>query len=195
MLVPRDVVVDADREPLPRPLTAELSEHAGDHARRELLGGQAVAPADHQRHPRPLAAGVRLGQGRDDVEEQRLAERPGLLRAIEHGHPLDRRREGREQVPRPRTAGTAAPGRLPRARRAPAGGPTVSPTVSAAGAHDDEHPLGLAGGRVLEQVVAAAAALGEPAMRPARARARGRRTGSRSRAPGSRRRGSGRCRA
>ena len=94
---PRDVVGDADREPAPRPLARQLVEHTGDHARRELLRGQAVAAADDRRHHRPLAVAERLAQRGDHVEEERLAERARLLRPVEDGDPADARRQRVEQ--------------------------------------------------------------------------------------------------
>ena len=90
---PRDVVGDADREPTPRPLACELVEHTGDHARRELLRGEPVAPPDDRRDHPPAVVGMRLAQRRDDVEEERLAERARLLRPVEDGDPADARRQ------------------------------------------------------------------------------------------------------
>ena len=93
------VVVDADREPGPRPLAGEFGENTGDHARGELLRRQAVAAAGHQRQHRALTAGVRLGQRGDHVEEQRLAVRTGLLGPVEHGDPSGARGQRIEQGP------------------------------------------------------------------------------------------------
>ena len=64
---------------------------------RELLRGQAVAAADDPRHHRPLAVGVRLAERRDHVEEQRLADRAGLLGPVEHGDPAHGRGQRLEQ--------------------------------------------------------------------------------------------------
>ena len=115
---PGDVVVDADREPASRPLFRQLGEHAGDHARRELLRRQAVAAADDPRHHRPLAVVERLGQRRDRVEEERLADRAGLLRPVEDGDRGARSRAAPRRAPAPGTAGTAAPAPRRHARRA-----------------------------------------------------------------------------
>ena len=90
---PRDVVVDADREPPPRLLAGEFGEHAGNHRGSELLRGQPVAPAGHARHDRPLSVGVRLGQRRDDVQIQWLTDRTGLLGAVQHTDRAHRRRQ------------------------------------------------------------------------------------------------------
>jgi hypothetical protein len=78
-----DVVVDADGEAPLGSFAGEFGEHAVDHGGGELLGGQPVAPAADARHDRPRSVGVRVGQGRDHVQEQRLADRTGLLGAIE----------------------------------------------------------------------------------------------------------------
>ena len=191
---PGDVVLDADREPASRPLSRQLGEHARDHARRELLRGQAVAAADDPRHHRPLAVRERLGQRRDRVEEERLADRAGFLRPVEdgdvahgRGQRLDQRlRRKRPVEPHLRHADTLAArverrhGLLHRLPARP---------------HHHEHALGLrvarssrrrgSGGRCARR--------GAPS-RPRRRPGRGRRRGSPSRAPGSRRPGSAPCR-
>ena len=104
-----DVVVDADREPAPRPLARELVEHAGDHARGELLRRQAVAAADHPRHDLALAVRVRLGQRGDHVEEQRLARSSRAPWCGPAPRPGARSRAAPRPAPGPGTAGTAAP--------------------------------------------------------------------------------------
>ncbi len=83
----RHVIVDADGEPAPGPLASQFRENAGHHAGRELLGGQAVAPAGHQREELALTGGMRLSQRGDHVEEERLAARPRFLGPVEHGDP------------------------------------------------------------------------------------------------------------
>ena len=191
---PGDVVVDADREPAPRPLARELVEHAGDHARRELLRRQAVAAADDPRHDLPLAVGVRLGQRGDRVEEERLADRAGLLRPVEHGDAahargqrLDQRlRRERPVQPHLRHADPLA-ARVERGHGLPDGLRRPSPSRPARA-----RPRGArcsrrcgSGGRCARR--------GAPS-RPRRRPGRGRRTGSPSRAPGSRRPGSAPCR-
>ena len=157
---PGDVVLDADREPAPRPLSRQLGEHARNHARRELLRGQAVAAADDPRHHRPLAVAERLGQRRDRVEEERLADRAGLLRPVEDGDVAhgcgqrlgERLRRERPVQPHLRHADTLAArgerrdGLLHRLPARP---------------HHHEHALGLRVPEVVDDVVAAAGALGE----------------------------------
>ncbi len=90
---PGDVVVDADREPAPRPLSGKLGEHAHDHSRRELLRGQAVPATDDPGHHRPRAVAERIGERCDRVEEERLADRPRLLRPVEHSDVAHGRRQ------------------------------------------------------------------------------------------------------
>ena len=106
---PGDVVVDADREPASWPRCRKLVEHPGDHAGCELLRRQAVAPADDPWHRRPLAVLVRLGQRRDRVEEERLAQRARLLGAVEHGDVARRSQAAPRRVPARETACTAEP--------------------------------------------------------------------------------------
>ena len=90
----RDVIDDADREVVLRPILRELVEHGLGHRRVELLRGQAVASADHPRHHRTGAGRDALGERCDDVLVQGLARRPWLLRPVEHG---DRPSGGRER--------------------------------------------------------------------------------------------------
>jgi hypothetical protein len=91
--------MDADREPGPRPLAGEFREHAGHHARGELLRRQAVAAARHQRQHRALTAGVRLSQRGDHIQEQRLAVRTWFFGPVEDGDPADARGQRVEQGP------------------------------------------------------------------------------------------------
>ncbi len=114
---PGDVVVDADGEPPPRLLAGEFGEHAGNHGGGELLGGQPVTSAGDARHDRPLSVGVRLGERRDDVQIQRLADRTGLLGAVQHADRAHRRRQRVEERSWWETAGTAAPAPRRPARR------------------------------------------------------------------------------
>ncbi len=157
---PGDVVVDADREPTPRPRCRQLVEHAGDHARRELLRREAVAAADDPRHRRPLAVLVRLGQGRDRVEEERLAKRARLLRAVEDGDVTDRRRQRLDERLRGKRSVQ------PHLQDPDALSASVQPGDRladrlAARSHHDEHALGLRVPGVLDDAHAAAGALGE----------------------------------
>ena len=96
---PADVVADADGEPPPRPLAAQLLQDARHHRRGELLRGEPVAAAGHERQvARP--ARMRLAERRDDVEEERLALRARLLGAVEHGDPAHRRRKRSQELRR-----------------------------------------------------------------------------------------------
>ena len=172
----------------------QLGEHAGDHPRRELLRGQAVAAADDPRHHRPLAVAKRLGERRDRVEEERLADRAGLLRPVEDGDVAhgrgqrlgERLRRERPVQPHLRDADALAPrverghGLLDRLPARP---------------HHHEHALGLRVPRCSRRCGSGdrCARRGAPS-RPRRRPARGRRRGSPSRAPGSRRPGSAPCR-
>ena len=160
---PRDVVVDADGEPAPRPLARELGEHARDHARRELLRRQAVAAARHPRHD-PLVVLLRLGQRGDDVQEQRLADRARLLRPVQHGDPAHargQRVEQRSRRERPVQAQLHHPDPLA------LGGERRDRLADGlrARAHHDDHAVGVGVPAVLDEVHAAAGALPEPGHR------------------------------
>ena len=155
-----DVVVDADREAAARVLALELGEDAGHHARRELLRGQPVAAAHDSRHDRSLTVGMRLGERGDGVEEERLAQRAGLLRAVEHRDAADARRQRIEQrrgrkrpvQPNLQDADPLAAPVEPRhglAHRLPAR------------SHHDDHALGVWMPAVVDDAVAAAGALAE----------------------------------
>ena len=83
-----------------------------------------------------------------------------------------------ERAPAPGTAGTAAPAPRRPARRARSSEATVSRTVSPPEPITHEHALGLRVPAVVDEVVAAAGALGEPRHRVLDGvRARGRRRG------------------
>jgi hypothetical protein len=127
---------------------------------RELLRRQPVAAAGHPRHDLPLTVGVRLAEGGDDVEVERLAHRAGLLGAVQHadlphgrGQRLDQRlrREGPVQ-PHLDHADLLVP--LVERRHRP-------PRRSPRRAHHDHDPLGLRMPAVLDDVEGAAGALGE----------------------------------
>ena len=53
---PRDIVHDADREVVHRALLLQLVQHGLHHGRGELLGREAVTPADHARRCRPTTS-------------------------------------------------------------------------------------------------------------------------------------------
>ncbi len=81
----RDIVDDPDREVAAGLGSRHLVEHAEDHRRGELLGGEPVAPGmDLDRSPG-------LGQGGDDVEVKRISHRSRLLGAIHDHHTLSGR--------------------------------------------------------------------------------------------------------
>jgi len=93
-----DVVGDPHGETRARGGQGELVEDPLDHAGGELLRGQPVASADHEGHALAPAGAHRLAEGRDHVEEQRLAPRAGFLRAVQDGDPGGARREGGQDV-------------------------------------------------------------------------------------------------
>ena len=174
---PRHVVVDADREAGPRPLARELREHAGDHPGRELLRREAVAAADHPRHDLALAVHVRLAERGDHVEEQRLAERAGLLGAVQHRDPPHARGQrgdqglGRERPVQAHLHHADALAALVERGHGLADG-------LRAGAHHDHHPLGVRVPGVLDDVQSGVrCARRDGPSRPGPRPARGRRTG------------------
>src|SRR5262249_35733815 len=80
-----------------------------DHRRRELLGREPVAAADHRAwRAGPVMAPVtgtgamtgpaRLVQGRDHVLVKRLADGAGLLGAVKHGEGPGGGRQGGDEV-------------------------------------------------------------------------------------------------
>jgi hypothetical protein len=97
----RDVVDDPDGEVPIRLGPGELLEDRHGHGRRELLGGEAVPPADDPGEPRAAVAPRRPGldQGGEDVLVKRLAEGARLLGPVEDREALDRRRQGGEEGP------------------------------------------------------------------------------------------------
>ncbi len=150
-----DVVDDADREPPLRRLGSHLVEHGLGHRRRELLRAETVTAADHADR-----GAVGLGERGHHVLEQRLADRTGLLRPVEHGDRTDRIGECGEQcVDRER------------AEQAHGGDPdplSVGDQLldrfadrARAGAHDDDDAFGVGGTFVVDEPVAAAGRLGQ----------------------------------
>ena len=152
-----DIVVDADREMALRSRRRELLEDRLDHRRRHLLGRQAVSAADDPRRlcVRRLVAVHRLGQRRDDLEVERLADGAGFLGPIEDrdgsnggwqgGH--DRlRRERLEEADTEHP--DLLPGRDQRVDRLLDG--------TAGRAHHDDHAFGVGRAVVVDQPVPAA---------------------------------------
>ena len=74
-----DIVDDADGEASLGCVEREFVEHRLGHRRGELLRAEAVPTTD-----RPNARAIRLGDGGDDILEERFTDRPGLLAAVEH---------------------------------------------------------------------------------------------------------------
>ena len=167
------VIVDADGEGMggrrsgrsaggvDRQMGRQVVEHRLGHRRRELLGGQPVAPAEHhgRSDARPGEAPL-LRQGREHVLGEGFGQRAGLLAAIEHrqGAHIGRQRLGQSggrkgpkqtdlQEPHPLTSD---PQRRHRVFEHAAGRP-----------HRHHHPLGRWIAHVLHQVVMAAAEGGE----------------------------------
>ena len=127
---------------------------------RELLRRQPVAAAGHPRHDLALTVGVRLAEGGDDVEVERLAHRAGLLGAVQHADLPHRRGQRLDQ--RLRREGPVQP-HLDHAD-------LLAPLVERGhglrdglrtGAHHDQDPLGLRVPGVVDDVERAAGALGE----------------------------------
>ncbi len=155
-----DVVHDADGEVVLRRGGGGVLEDALDHGGRELLGAEAVAAADDLGPGLDPALFHRLADGGADVEVERIAERAGLLDAVEDreelggggeglGEGLDREREEEADL---QDAELGAGGVELRDRLVAGVG---------AGAHDDDHVLRVGGADVVNDVVFAADELGE----------------------------------
>ena len=183
----RDVVRNADREVVPRRCRREIVEHALDHRRGELLGREAVAPADDSRHLEAALVGHRLGERRHHVLIEGLAGRTGFLGSIEHrdrlggaGNSVQQmtRRKRPEQVDLHDAQLRAAAIQVRR----------WSPDGLDARAHEHDHVLGVGGAEILEQPVPASGQSGESIHRRLDDRRDHRVEGVRSSpAPGSRR--------
>ena len=167
------VVVDADGEGMGRrrsgrsaggvgrQMGRQVVEHRLGHRRRELLGGQPVAPAEHhgRSDARPGDA-PGLGKGHEHVLSQGFGQRAGLLAAIEHRQRPHRRRQRPGQGSRrkgPKQANfqqphpfTTVPQRLHRVFQHTAGR-----------THRHHHPLGIRIPHVLHQSVPAPTEGGE----------------------------------
>ena len=157
------VVVDADGEVRLGPFGGQLVEHAGDVGRRELLGRQAVAAADHARHAvrqRQIAHGGRFGEGGQHVEVERLADGARLLGAVEHGDRPGRRWQRREQGGRRERPvqpdGDEADLLAGRGHRLDGLGRRAGGR-----AHQHDHPFGVGRADVVDEPVTAAGARGE----------------------------------
>ncbi len=153
----RHVVDDADGEAALRLLLAQLVEDSLDHRGRELLGGEPVAPADDLRFDRKRRGPVfpRVAKDRHDVQEERLADGAGLLGPVEDGDCLHRLREGSEEGGGVEGAVEAD---LQDADLLAAGEEVLHRLVDhvGAGAHENDHALGLGVAHVVEEVVGAA---------------------------------------
>ena len=141
-------------------LARELLEHAGDHPRRELLRGQPVATADDGRHQLALPGVVVLAQGREHVQEKRLAEGARLLGAVQHGDAPHASRERPRQLARRERPvepdlrdAHPLPLRLQVRDRLAGGLPARS--------HHDQHALGFGVAAVVDQRVVTARPLAE----------------------------------
>ena len=91
-----DVVVDADGETVARAGGVQVGEHGLGHGGGELLRAEAVAAAEDARgrHGGGLFG---AGEGAEDGQEERLADRAGLLGAVEHAEGAHGGREGGEE--------------------------------------------------------------------------------------------------
>ena len=158
-----DIVEDADRDVRAWAFGRQLAEDAANVARQELLRRQAVPSPDDPGHPareRQGAAGVRLDEGGDDIEVQRLADRPGLLGAIEH---RDARDSGGKCVEQCRGRKWAVEPHDQEANLLAAGGQRLHRfgcgTRRRSHQHDD--PLGVGRADVVDETVAATRAGGQ----------------------------------
>ena len=151
------IVVDADGEVVLRLRLLQVVEDCADHARRELLGGEAITATDDARQGSELlpATGHVLGKGADHILVERLAGGTRFLAAVQHGDGLRRSGDGRHQVfhrerpvePYPHHAHLLALAEHVLHRLFHRLGP---------GPHEDHHPFGVAGTEVVEEVVVAA---------------------------------------
>ena len=87
------IVVDADGEVVLRCVLREVVVNRDELARGGVLGGQAVAAADDRN---VVSAG--LIEGGHDVEVYRLADRTGLLAAVQNGNLLNGSRDCRREM-------------------------------------------------------------------------------------------------
>ncbi len=93
-----DVVKDADGKARARVSQRQLVKHRLHASRAELLGREAVAPADDPRQAGPLPPADRLGQRRHHVQIEWLGLGARLLGAIQHRYLAGARGNDRQQV-------------------------------------------------------------------------------------------------
>ncbi len=157
----RDVVVDPDGEAVPGVGVFERVEHRLHLGRAEVLGAEPVTPADHPGHRVALAAGEGLGQRRRHVEVERLARRARFLGLLEHRErPARLRQRGQERLGRERAVEAHLQHADPGARLAEDGGRLARGLR--ARAHQHDHPFGVGGAFVLEELVGPAGERREP---------------------------------
>ena len=150
-----DVVDDAHGEVVLGRWLGQLVEDRLDHARRQLLAGEAVAAADG------LDVGLAaLHQSDDHVLIERLAGCAWLLGAVQHGQALDSRRQCGDEMldaPGPRQM------HLEDAHFFALADQMVDRLLGGLGgrAHDHHHPFGVGRAHVVEQAVLPAGQPGE----------------------------------
>ena len=155
-----DVVLDADGEVVLRGGGGGVLEDALHHRGRELLGAEAVAAADDLGPGLDPALLHRFADRGADVEVERVAEGAGLLDAVEDRDDLGR---GRERLGEGFDREREEEADLEHAVLA-AGGVEFGDSFVArvgAGAHDDDHVLGVGRADVIDDVVLAAGELRE----------------------------------
>ena len=121
-----------------------------DHGGVELLGAEAVAAADDED-----VVLARLAQRGADVQIQRLAQRAGLLGAVQHGDLLAGGRDGGQEVLHGEGAVEVD---LDKADLLAALVQVIDGLLGgvAAGAHGDDDAVGVRGAHVVKQLVVAA---------------------------------------
>ena len=151
------VVLDAHGEVVARALLLEVVQDGAGHARVELAGAQAVAPA-HDARPagqlqQPLL--LRLADGGTHVLVERLAKRARLLGAVQH---RDRLHGGGQRPGELLHAPGAEQPHLDQADLLPLLHQVADHLFHAvrARAHHHHHPLGVRGAHVVEEPVGAA---------------------------------------
>ena len=154
------VVVDTDGEPRLRIVLGKLVEARLRHGGRELLAGQAVAAADHARQHLALTVRDGFRQRRRHVEEQRLTGRAGLLGAVEHGHLA---RGGGDGVEELFDGERAVQADEHHAHLFAVGVEVIDHRQEGfvAGAHHDDHAVGVVGAVVFDEVVLASGDAGQ----------------------------------
>ena len=150
-----DVVHDADGEAVLRLVLLQVLVHGLDHGRGELLGGEAVAAT----HDLGVEGGVALlpalVQGGDDFQVHGLGGGTRLLAAVQHGQLLDGGGQGADELgdgEGPEQADLQDADLLALLE----GVLDVLVGGVAAGAHDDDHALGLGVPVVVVEAVVAA---------------------------------------